>query len=76
MPLDRERPNRGGKPLVSVGINGGRARLSVFASAQTVPRSFEAMRLIKRCVPNQLMRFSHARPGLTAWVSGWYRLKE
>ena len=77
MPLDRERPNRGGKPLVSVGINGGRARLSVFASAQTVPRSFEAMGLIKRCVSESAdERFSHARAGLTAWVSGWYRLKE
>ncbi len=56
MPLNRERPNRGGKPLVSVGINGGRARLGVFAPAHAVPRRFEAMELVKRCVPNQLMR--------------------
>src|SRR5258707_1279206 len=33
--------------------------------------------LIKRGVSESAdERFSHARPGLTAWVSGWYRLKE
>jgi hypothetical protein len=53
------------------------ARLDVFAPAHAVPRRFKAMGLIKRCVLNQLMRdFPHARAGLTAWVSGWYRLKE
>jgi len=57
LPLNRERPNRGGKPIISVGINGGReARLGVFAPAHAVPRRFEAMRLTKSCVPNQLMR--------------------
>ncbi len=56
MPLNRERPNRGGKPLVSVGINGGRARLGVFAPVHAVPRRFEAMGLVKRYVPNQLIR--------------------
>ena len=78
MPLNREWPNRGGKPLVSVGINGGTgARLGVFAPAHAVPRRFEAMGLIKRCVSESAdERFSHARAGLTAWVSGWYRLKE
>jgi hypothetical protein len=37
MPLNRERPNRGGKPLVSVEINGGRARFGVFAPTHAVP---------------------------------------
>ena len=57
MPLNRERPNRGGKPLVSVGINGRQgARPGVFAPAQAVSRRFEAIGLTNRCVPNQLMR--------------------
>ena len=57
LPLNRERPNRGGKPLVSMGMNGGGgARLGVFAPDHAVPRRLEAMRLIKNCGPNQLMR--------------------
>jgi len=32
------------------------ARLGVFAPAHAVLRRFEAMELIQRCVPNQLMR--------------------
>ena len=56
MPASREWPNRGGKPLVSVGIDGDIGVPRRFAPAHAVPRRFEAMRLIKRCVPNQLMR--------------------
>src|SRR6476659_3439616 len=58
LPLNRERPNRGGKPLVSVGINGGGGALWCCCSRprHAVPRGFEAVRLIKNCPPNQLMR--------------------
>jgi hypothetical protein len=38
MPANRERPNRGGKPLLSVGIDGGSALLGVFAPAHVVPK--------------------------------------
>lgn len=49
----------------------------MFALAHAVPRRFEAMGLIKPQRSESVdERFSHARAGLTAWVSGWYRLKE
>jgi len=50
--LNRERTNRGGKPLVSLGISG---ELGVLLP-QPVPRRSEAMRLIRNCVSNQSMR--------------------
>jgi hypothetical protein len=54
MPLGRERTNRGGKPLVSVGINDGKgARLGVVAPADAVALEVRSKRLIKHCVPNQ-----------------------
>jgi len=56
MPANREWPNRGGKPLVSVEIDGGIGGPRCFAPTHVVPRRFEAMRLIKRCVPKKLMR--------------------
>src|SRR5262245_3465345 len=64
MPANRERPNRGGKPLVSVGIDCGfgAPRRGVFCCAYAVPRRFKAMRLNKRSVPNQLKRVSPCAP--------------
>src|SRR5215813_13525998 len=55
MPVNRERSNRGGKPLVSVGVNCATAAPGLVAPAHAVARRFEAMRL-KRRVPNQLVK--------------------
>lgn len=76
MPLDHERSNRGGKPLVSVGINSGNSeRLNVFALALVVPRS--SKRRASLSAPLRIVeRFPVLGGGLTAWVSDWYRLKE
>ena len=71
MPLNRERPNRGGKPLVSVGIDVGRGASWCFAPAQAVPRRFEAMGLIKRCVFESAdERSSHARAWFDSMAFG------
>jgi hypothetical protein len=59
-----------------VGITAqGRASLYLLPHS-TMPHRVEAMRLIKCCIPNQLVGDSHALAGLTAWLLGWYRLKE
>lgn len=55
MPFDREWSNRGGKPLVSLGVNGGRSRLDVFAPAPLC-LTFGTMQLVKPRAPNQLKR--------------------
>jgi hypothetical protein len=53
------------------------ARLGVLLAHARASRRFEAMELIRRGVSESVdERFCHARAGLTAWVSGWYRLKE
>jgi hypothetical protein len=56
LPINLERPDRGRKPLVSVGIDGARRRALVFLlPPRAVPQSFDAMRFIKRWFPNHLI---------------------
>ena len=51
MPLDREWSNRGGKPLVSVGIDGAKPQVGIL---EPCLEGFGT--LIKRRLPNQLLR--------------------
>lgn len=72
MLVDRERPNRGGEPLVSVEVERKDQRCPVLLQCSGNDPGDQASFSNSgtgRSLPMAAM-------GLTAWLRGWYRLKE
>jgi len=77
MPFNRQRSNRGGKPLVSVGVNCATRGASELLLPHAVHARFrsDAAHSALRSESSK-EAFQIPGRGLTAWVSDWYRSKE